>query len=135
MDEAKKKEILERRTANRKLSEVIQQGTRYHEPLKMRLIDGQEHDVEVYPLSGDDFRNLLEAHGVELTDLGNKDKLTENMKFVEELARLATGEENIAGLVLGNGCTDIMLKCFEISGLSPSKEKNVESFQQRNIQP
>jgi len=134
MDEEKKRQILERRTANRKLSEIIQQGTRYHEPLKMRLIDGQEHDVEVYPLSEDEFRNLLEAHGVQLTDLGNREKLTENMKFIEEVARLATGQENIAELVLGNGCAEIMLKCFEISGLSPSKEKNVESFQQGNIQ-
>ena len=134
MDEQKKKQILERRTANRKLSEIIQQGTRYHEPLKIRLIDGQEHDVEVYPLSEDEFRNLLEAHGVQLTDLGNREKLTENMKFIEEVARLATGQENIAELVLGNGCAEIMLKCFEISGLSPSKEKNVESFQPGNIQ-
>ena len=134
MDEEKKRQIMERRTANRKLSEIIQQGTRYHESLKMRLIDGQEHNVEVYPLSEDEFRNLLEAHGVQLTDLGNREKLTENMKFIEELARLATGQENIADLVLANGCSEIMLKCFEISGLSPSKEKNVESFQPRNIQ-
>jgi len=135
MDEEKKKQIMERRTANRKLSEIIEQGTRYHESLKMRLIDGKEHNVEVYPLSGDELRNLLEAHGVQLIDLGNREKLTENMKFIEELARLATGQEDIAELVLANGCSEIMLKCFEISGLKPSKDKNAESFQPGNIQP
>jgi hypothetical protein len=135
MDEDQKKAIMEKRTANRKLAEVIRQGTRYHEALKMKLIDGQEHDIAIYPLSEDEFRILLETHGVNLSDLANKEKLTENMKFIEELARLATGLENISELVLGNGCADIMMKCFEASGLSPDAGKKVESFQQGDIQP
>jgi uncharacterized protein with PhoU and TrkA domain len=135
LDEQQKKVILERRTANQKLSQLIQEGMHYHECLKMKLIDGQEHDVQVYALSENEFRTLLEEFGVELKDFGNKEKMTENMKMVEQLAQVATGQEDIAKLVLANGCMEIMLKCFEISGLSPSKEKNVESFQPRDLQP
>jgi len=134
LDEEQKKAIMEKRTANRKLSETIQQGIRYHEALKLKLIDGQEHDIAIYPLSEDEFRTLLETHGVNLSDLANREKLTENMKFIEELARLATGLENIPELVLGNGCADIMMKCFEASGLSPDAGKKAESFQPGNIQ-
>lgn len=135
MDEEERKQIMERRNANRKLCEIIEQGTRYHEPLKIRFTDGQEHEVEVYPFSGSEFRRILEAYGVQLTDLGDRQKLTENMKFIEEVARLATGQENIAEDVLGDGCAQIMMKCFELSGLRPAKDKNVESFQQGDIQP
>ena len=48
LDEEQKKAILERRTANRKLSEIIQQGTRYHESLKLKLIDGQTRFLSIY---------------------------------------------------------------------------------------
>lgn len=135
MDEQQKKAIMERRTANQKLSQLIQQGTRYHEALKMKLIDGQEHDVQVYALSENEFRTLLEEFGVELKDFGNKEKMTENMKMVEQLAQVATGQEDIANLVLANGCMEIMMKCFEISGLSAAKAPKVESFQPGDIQP
>jgi len=134
LDEQQKKAILERRTANRKLAEVIQQGTRYHESLKLKLVDGQEHDVAIYSLSEEEFRTLLEQYGVGLEALGNREKMTENMEFIEDIARLATGQDDITNLVLANGCSEIMLKCFEISGLSASKEKNVESFQSRDLQ-
>jgi len=134
LDEEQKKAILERRTANRKLSEIIQQGTRYHESLRLKLVDGQEHDVEVYPLSEEEFRTVLEQFGVDFKDFGDREKMTTNMKLAEELARIATGQDDIGQLVLADGCMAIMLKCFELSGLSPSKEKNVESFQQGNIQ-
>ena len=135
LDEQQKKAILERRTANRKLAEVIQQGTRYHEPLKLKLVDGKEHDVEVYPFSEEEFRNLLEEFKVNLKDLADQAKMTENLKFIEKVAQLATGQENITDLVLASGCSEIMLKAFEISGLSASKGKNVESFQPRDLQP
>jgi hypothetical protein len=86
-------------------------------------------------LSEEEFRTILEQHNVDLKDIGDREKMTENMKFIEGIARLATGQDDITTLVLANGCSEIMLKCFEISGLSASKEKNVESFQSRGIQP
>jgi hypothetical protein len=135
LDEQQKKAILERRTANRKLAELIQQGMRHHEPLKLKLVDGKEHDVEVYPFSEEEFRTLLEEFKeVNLKDLADQDKMSENLKFIEKVARLATGQENITDLVLASGCSEIMLKCFEISGLSASKGKDVESFQSRDLQ-
>jgi hypothetical protein len=135
MDEEQKKAILEKRTANRKLSEIIQAGTQYHESLRMKLIDGQEHDVQVYALSENEFRMLLEEFGVDLKDFGDREKLTENMKLAEKLARIATGQDDIGQLVMGNGCMDIMMKCFEISGLTSREQKKVESFQSGDIQP
>jgi uncharacterized protein with PhoU and TrkA domain len=135
MDEEQKKQILEKRTANRKLSEIIQAGTQYHEPVRMKLIDGQEHDVQVYALSENEFRLLLEDFGLDLKDVGNREKLTENMKLAEKLAQIATGQDDIAELVIGNGCMEIMTKCFQISGLGSQEQKKVESFQQGNLQP
>jgi hypothetical protein len=134
MDDAEKKAVLEKRTANRKLSEIIQQGTRYHEAMKMKLVDGQEHDVAIYPLSEEEFRVILEQHGFDVKDLGDREKMAQNMKFIEQIARVATGQENITELVLANGCAEIMLKCFEISGLR-AEAKKAESFQPGDLQP
>jgi hypothetical protein len=59
------KAILERRAENRKLSEIIEQGTRYHEPVEVKAVDGQNHSIDVYALSEDQFRELFESAGVD----------------------------------------------------------------------
>jgi len=135
MDEKEKQEILKRRMANRKLAEMIEQGPRYYESLKIRLADGQEHEVAVYAITTGEFRRFLEEYKLDPKDLQDTEKFAANLKFIEAVARLATGQDNIADIVLGNGCADIMMKCFEISNLRGEQSKKVESFQQGNIQP
>lgn len=135
MDEEEKKAILERRAENKKLSEIIQQGTRYHETVKVQAIDRKEHDVEVHALSEDQFRELFETAGVDPRDIGDRDKLVQNMKFLSSVAKLATGDENISTVLMPNESAKIMMKAFEISGLTGAGPKKAESFQQGSIQP
>jgi hypothetical protein len=132
MSEEQKQAILERRAENRKLSERVQQGTRYHEPVKVKTIDGNEYEVEVYALSEDEFLELFEAAGVDPRDIGKPDKLVQNLKFSRSVAAKATRDENIGSVLMPTTSAEIMLKVFEISSLRPAR---VESFQQGNIQP
>jgi len=134
MDEEQKKAILERRTENRKLSEIIQQGTRYHETVKVQGIDREEHDVEVHALSEDQFRELFEGAGVDPRDIGDREKLVQNMKFLSSVAKLATGDDNISSVLMPNESAKIMMKAFEVSGLTGDGQKKAESFQQGDLQ-
>jgi len=132
MDEDKRHEILAKRAENQKISVKIEQGTRYHETVKVYGTDRAEHDIEVYALSDDQFREAFENAGVDPADIGNPGKLIQNMKFMGAIARLATGDPAITANVLPNEPAKIMMKVFEISKLSSGK---VESFQPGDIQP
>jgi hypothetical protein len=134
MDEQQKKEILERRVENRKLSEIIQQGTRYHESVSVKGIDGEMHEVEVYALSENEFRELFEGAGADPRDIGNRDKLVQNMKFLESVAAKATRDEKICTVLMPNQSAEIMMKAFNISGLTATESKMAESFQSRDLQ-
>jgi hypothetical protein len=118
MNEEKKQAILERRVASRKLSEMIEQGIRYHEPVTVRAVDGKEYEVEVHAFSEDEFRELFEAAGADPRDIGNRDKLVQNMKFLGNVAAKATRDPAIGSVLLPNESAKIMMKCFEISGLT-----------------
>ena len=131
MNEKEKQEILARRADNQRIAIRIEQGTRYHETVKVYGTDRQEHDVEVYALSDDQFREAFEAAGVDPRDIGNRDKLTQNLKFVAAVAKLATGDPTITANVLPNEPAKIMLKAFEVSKLTPAK---VESFREGDLQ-
>lgn len=132
MDEEKKQEILARRVENRKLSEIIQQGTRCHESVSVKGIDGEEHTVEVYALSENEFRELFEGAGADPRDIGNRDKLVQNMKFLGNVAAKATRDEQICSVLMPNESAKIMMKAFEISGLTGTKK--VESFREGDVQ-
>lgn len=134
MDEEQKKAILERRAENKKLSEIIQQGTRYHESVKVQAIDREEYEVEVHALSEDQFRELFETAGVDPRDIGDREKLVQNMKFLSSVAKLATGDENISTVLMPNESAKIMMKAFEISGLTGTEQKKVEPFREGDIQ-
>jgi hypothetical protein len=108
----------EKRSANQKLSEILTEDMVYHESIKVRTTDGQEHEVEVYMLSEEDFHNALETSNVDPAELGNRDKLLTNMKFMREIAKAATRDERIAAFLLPNEAVKVMTKSFEISGLT-----------------
>lgn len=131
MSQDQKQAILERRAENQRIAVRIEQGTRCHEPVKVYGTDGQEHDVEVYALSDDQFREAFETAGVDPRDIGNRDKLTQNLKFVAAVAKLATGDPAITANVLPNEPAKLMMKAFEISRLTPAK---VESFREGDLQ-
>jgi hypothetical protein len=135
MDDAEKRAIEAKRVENRKLSEIIQQGTCYHEMIKVKAIDGEEHEVEVYALSENDFRQAFEGTDIDPRDIGNKEKLVQNMKYLLAVAEKATHDPQIGSVLMPNECSKIMMKAFELSGLTGTSAGKVESFQSRDIQP
>lgn len=125
-EEKKREEILKVRAEHKRLSEMIQEGSRYHESVEVKTIDGEKHTVEVYALSENEFRELFEGAGVDPRDIGNRDKLVQNMKFLGTVAAKATRDEQICSILMPNQSAEIMLRCFAISGLAegPKPESN-----------
>jgi hypothetical protein len=120
----------EMKTANRRLSEILTEDMVRHETIKVHTTDGLEHEVEVYALSDADFFKALETSNVDLADIGNRDKLFANMRFARSVANVATRDERIASFLLPNESAKVMMKAFEISGLttaSPSTQPSEEA--------
>jgi hypothetical protein len=99
---------------------MIEKGTAFHESIKVNAIDKKEYDVEVYPLSDADFAAVFEECGVDPTDLGNRNKLVANLKFLQKIAATATRDDNICTVLMPNESAKIMMKTFELSGLTAS---------------
>jgi len=128
-EEKKREEILKVRAEHKRLSEMIQEGSRYHESVEVKTIDGEKHTVEVYALSENEFRELFEGAGMDPRDIGNRDKLVQNMKFLGTVAAKATRDEQICSILMPNQSAEIMMRCFAISGLTATESKKVDLFQ------
>ncbi len=117
-EEKRREEILKARAENRRLSEMIVQGSEYHAPVKVRTIDRQERSVEVYALSEADFQAVFEASGVDPRKIGDQDALVANLKFLGAIAKIATKDPDITKVLMPNESAKIMMKAFELSGLT-----------------
>lgn len=115
--------ILKIREANKKLADMIVQGTNYHEPVEVRGIDNQPHKFEVSPLSDADLANLLTSTNVDLKDIGNRDKLAQNMEFLQKGAGIVTGVRDVAQALMPLESLKLILKSFELSGLTAGTPK------------
>jgi hypothetical protein len=104
--------------ANKKLVDLIVQGTNYHEPVEVRGIDNELHKFEVYPMSDANLAELLQTTNVDLKDVGNRDKLASNMLFLQNAAGYATGVPAVAGALMPMESLKLILKSFELSGLT-----------------
>lgn len=116
--EKKRGAILGARAANKKLAELITQGTKYHEPVEVRGIDNELHAFEVSPMSDADLAELLTSTNVDLKDIGNRDKLASNMQFLQKGAGLCTGVRDVAQALMPLESLKLILKSFELSGLT-----------------
>jgi hypothetical protein len=116
--EEKREVILKVREENKKLAQLITQGTRYHEPVEVRGVDNQLHKFEVSPLSDADLAELLMSSNVDLKDIGNRDKLASNMQFLQKGAGLVTGVPDVAGALMPLESLKLILRSFELSGLT-----------------
>jgi len=117
-EEKRRAEILKAREENKRLAEMILQGTAYHEPVQVRGIDGQQHTFQVFPLSDGDLAALLASTGIDLRDIGDREKLVSNLKFLQEAAALCTGVPDIGKALMPMESLRLILKSFELSGLS-----------------
>jgi hypothetical protein len=66
-------------TENRGILERIELGTAYHEPVTVRFTDRKDHVVEVYALSGRQFREALRKSGLTSNQLDKLGKLTQKL--------------------------------------------------------
>jgi hypothetical protein len=117
-EENKREAILEARAQNKKLAQLITQGTRYHEPVLVRGIDNESHTFEVSPMSDADLADLLQSTNLDLKAIGDRDKLAANMQFLQKGAGLVTGVPDVAKALMPMESLKLILKSFELSGLS-----------------
>jgi hypothetical protein len=110
--------IREIRVENRKRAELIMKGTRYHEPVEVKGIDKQTHTFDVFPMSDGDLAELLDSTGVDLRDIGDKEKLAKNLKFMQKGAALATGVPDISRVLWPLESLKLIMKSFELNELT-----------------
>lgn len=116
--ENRREAILKVREENKKLAELIAKGTTYHEPVEVKGVDNELHKFEVSPISDADLAELLQSTNVDLKDIGNRDKLAENMQFLQKGAALVTGAPDVAKALMPMESLKLILKSFELSGLT-----------------
>jgi hypothetical protein len=116
--ETRREQILRVREENKKLAELIVQGTEYHEPVEVRGVDNQLHKFEVSPLSDADLTDLLTTTNVDVKDLSNPDKLASNLQFLQKGAGIVTGVKDVAKALMPMESLKLILKSFELSGLT-----------------
>jgi hypothetical protein len=117
-EESKREAILEARAQNKKIAELILRGSKYHEPVEVRGIDNESYKLEVSPISDADLAELLTSTNMDLKDIGNRDKLATNMQFLQKGAGLVTGVPDIAKSLMPMESLKLILKSFELSGLT-----------------
>jgi hypothetical protein len=114
--EKRREEILQARQDFQRLSEMIRAGTEFSETVRVFGIDKQEHDIRVYAVSGKQFREALRSSKVPAVDIGNKEKLLENLDFMASLASAAARDPNLDDVLLPNEAAKIAIKAFELIG-------------------
>lgn len=119
--------VLKIRQENKRIADLIMQGTAKHEPVKVLGIDEQEHAIEVIAISDGNFAELLDSTGFNVSDLDNKEKLAGNMKFLQKGAGLVTGVPDIAKALRPMESMKLILKSFELSGLNIPKADSTPS--------
>jgi hypothetical protein len=129
--EEKRQTILRIREENKRIYSLIVQGTAKHEPVEVEGIDRQKHTFEVFALSDGDLAELLSSTGVELKDIGKREKLAENTKFLVKGAGLATGVPDVGKALTQLDSLKLIMKAFEISGYTgaPKMDSTISSPQ------
>ncbi len=86
--EEKRDAILQARAENQRTAERVQLGTAYHEPVTVAFNDRSQQAVEVYALSGRQFREAIRSAKFNPNDL---DRISKKMKAAAAAA--AKGEQ------------------------------------------
>ena len=116
--EESRRRILKAREENKRIAQLIMEGTSHYEMVEVRGLDRQTHKFAVYPLSDGNLAELLNSTGVDLEDIGNKNKLSSNMQFLQKGAALVTGVDDVGKVLMPLESLKLILKAFELSGLT-----------------
>jgi len=115
VSEEKRKEILERRELHKKLSEIVLAGTEYSETVVVKGIDGKEYEVNVYALSDEQYKQAIEASGVNPKSLVDRTEILSHMKLAQAIAPIATRDPEICKVIKPAQSFKILEKVLEIS--------------------
>lgn len=115
MSEEKRKEVLERREAHRKLSERIAAGTEYSETVVVKGIDNQDHEVTVYAVNDEDYQKAIRISGMESKDLLDRNAVLAHWGLAIAIAPIATRDPNICKFIKPAQSFKILEKVIEIS--------------------
>jgi hypothetical protein len=140
-EEKNRQEILQIRMEHKRLSDMIHQGTQYHESVTVRCIDGQEHLVDVYAISDEQIRIAFEDAGVEVKDLRDPKALFENLKLPQKLkmfaaiSAAATRDPKISEVLLPLQTATIAQKALELSGFGAGPKTESSASSEASTQP
>jgi len=115
VSEEKRREILERREAHRKLSERIVAGTEYSETIVVKGIDKQDHEVTVYAVSDEDYRKAIKIAGMESKDLLDRSAVLAHWGLANAIAPIATRDPDICKVIKPAQSFKILEKVIEMS--------------------
>jgi hypothetical protein len=116
-----RRDIQETRRAHSAMASALILGEHYSETITVRFVDRQEHEIRVYALSTADVQAAFEAVGADLKDIGNREKISSNLKLMGEITRRATHNTDICDKLWPLEDSKIAAKALEISGLTESK--------------
>lgn len=129
MSEEERREQLQKvREENQRTAARVERGTAYHETVKVYFTDRQEHAVEVYALSGRQFRAAYAKAGVNPTrgDLKNPERLLDSLAVIAAIAEAATSPEIVDQLLGPDQEAKVSIKATDLlkipKNLSPSSE-------------
>jgi len=114
-EEEKKKEILARREAHKKLSEIIVAGTEYSETIVVKGIDNQDHEVTVYAVNDEDYRKAIKMAGMESKDLLDRNAVLAHWGLANAIAPIATRDPDICKVIKPAQSFKILEKVIAIS--------------------
>ena len=102
------------RVENQRTAIRVEEGTAYHEPVTVWFTDRKEHTVEVYAISGKQFREAARKAGIDPGGLVKPEKLLDNLDFIAAIAEVATRDPTISEKLLSvNEDGNIALKVLE----------------------
>lgn len=110
----RREEIVKAREAGQRNVNRVEEGTAYHESVKVLFTDRQPRTIEVYALSSKEFRVAAKAAGVDPSMFGKPEKLLDSMDFIAALAQAATRDPDISDKILIDEESKLAIKAMEL---------------------
>ncbi len=114
MSQEENERVLKGQRETRPIAQRIEQGTAYHETVKVWFIDRTEHEVTVHALSSGQFYEAIHMAGVKVQNL-SEINFNDNITLSEKLIPMATGQPDILKKLMLNEDAKIIAKILEIS--------------------
>jgi len=122
----------ERSEVHKKLSERILAGTEYFEIVTVKGVDRKDHEIAVYALSDEEYRNAVVAAGLSSKDMMDREAVLAHWKLAQAIAPIATRDPNICKNIMPAQTFRILEKVIAISDF-PFREPT--DIREKSVQP